>query len=117
MACLLALGAAALVYVLPGHAQPLGVGAPVTFTAPFIVKGANGSTLLEVKEYTDPNRGGSQDTLMTFYRSGQPAAMLRTTGLNYKDVYDKDANFLNVLETWLYRYQDDQHAKSTRLRI
>ena len=45
---------------------------------------------------------------MTFYRNGKPAALLRTTGMAYKDVYDKDANYLNVLETWLYRYQDDQ---------
>jgi hypothetical protein len=110
MAFLIGAGAIGLLYGLPGHAQQLG-GTTTTFAAPFVVKGANGQTLFEVKEFVDRDRGNAQDTLMTFYRNGQPAAMVRTTGLSYKDAFDKDANFLNVLETWLYRYQDDQQRK------
>lgn len=111
-AFMLALGALGLWAVVPGQAQQLGGGGTTTtFAAPFVVKGANGATLFEVKEFIDRGRDNSQDTLMTFYRNGQPAALLRTTGLAYKDAADKEANFLNVLETWLYRYQDDQHQK------
>lgn len=107
---LLALGALALWAVVPGQAQQLGTTS-TTFAAPFVVKGANGATLFEVKEFIDRGRDNSQDTLLTFYRNGQPAALLRTTGLAYKDATDRDTNFLNVLETWLYRYQDEQGKK------
>lgn len=112
-AVLAALGAVILVYARPGVAQQFGAPTVSTFTAPFVVKGSNGNTLFEVKEYLDANRANSQDTLLTFYRNGQPAAIIRTTGLTYKDVYDKGENFLNVLETWLYRYQDEQQKPTT----
>jgi hypothetical protein len=106
LAFLLAIGGAALAYCLPGQAQvPLtNLAAPTTFTAPFVVKAANGMTLLEVKEFNDQASENSQDALLTLYRNGLPAVMYRTTGKVYKDAYDPKENFLNVVETWLYRY-------------
>jgi hypothetical protein len=104
LAIFIALGAAVLGYTLPSVAQPTTGTNGNAVTAPFVVKGANGSVLFEVKEFSDQTNGNSQDSLMTLYRNGQPAAMYRTTGKMYKDAYDPKENFLNVVETWLYRY-------------
>lgn len=105
-AFLLCLATVSLVYVLPGQAQ-FGVGGVAqqnVVSAPFIVKGSNGVKLLEINEFVDRNNTASQDALLTMYRNGQPAAMFRTTGKIYKDAYDPKENYLNVIETWLYRY-------------
>ncbi|GEM_PF-6409740 len=86
-----------------GHAQP-GVATANNFTAPFTVRGTNGVKLFEVTEFVDRSADNSQDTLLTLYRNGRQAAMYRTTGKAYKDAYDPAENYLNVVETWLYRY-------------
>jgi hypothetical protein len=104
VAVVLAIGAGVLAYTLPGIAQPVTGANGYAITAPFVVKAANGSILFEVKEFADQGNANSQDTLMTLYRNGAPAAMYRTTGKIYKDAYDPKENFLNVVETWLYRY-------------
>ena len=100
------------VWVQPGHAQftPQTTNSN-TFTAPFVVKGANGVKLLEISEFVDRAGDGSQDSLLTLYRNGRPAAMYRTTGKLYKDAYESADNYLNVVETWLYRYPRDAQGK------
>jgi len=105
------IGVAAIGYacVTPGQAQPGATAS--TFTAPFVVKGANGVKLLEVTEFVDRAGDGSQDSLLTLFRNGRPAAMYRTTGKLYKDAYESSDNYLNVVETWLYRYPRDAQGK------
>jgi hypothetical protein len=96
--------------VLPGQAQP--VREPIhTFKAPFVVTGTNGLKLLEVNEAVEGTGGGSEDALLTLFRNGQPAVMYRTTGKLYKDAYDPADSYLNVVETWLYRYPRDGKGK------
>ena len=113
VALVIAVAAVGYAWVLPGQAQfPGGTTATAnTFTAPFTIKGTNGAKLLEVSEFTDRNGDGSQDSLLTLYRNGRPAAMYRTTGKLYKDAYDAAENYLNVVETWLYRYPRDAQGK------
>jgi hypothetical protein len=87
LALVIVIGAAGYAWVLPGQAQPGGTPASA-FKAPFTVTGTNGVKLLEVTEYADKTGGDSQDTLLTLFRNGYPAAMYRTTGKFYKDAYD-----------------------------
>jgi hypothetical protein len=110
-------GIAAIGYfcVAPGHAQLFpgpANNASNAFKAPFVVTGASGHKLLEVTELTE-QRGGSesQDTLLTLFRNGQPAVLYRTTGKMYKDAYDPTDSYLNVVETWLYKYPRDSQGK------
>lgn len=112
LAILLSVSAVGYAWVQPGQAQftPPTVNNS-TFTAPFVVKGANGVKLLEVSEFVDRAGDGSQDSLLTLYRNGRPAAMYRTTGKIYKDAYESADNYLNVVETWLYRYPRDAQGK------
>lgn len=113
LGCLAAVG---YFCVAPGHAQlfpgPGSGNAGNTFKAPFVVTGAGGLKLLEVTELTE-QRGGteSQDTLLTLFRNGQPAVLYRTTGKMYKDAYDPTDSYLNVVETWLYKYPRDSQGK------
>lgn len=110
-ALLVVVGVVVGYFVTPqGHAQP-GVGTSNTFTAPFIVRGSNGVKLFEIAEFVDRGADNSQDTLMTMYRNGRQAVMYRTTGKAYKDAYDPAENYLNVVETWLYRYPRDSQGK------
>jgi hypothetical protein len=109
----LLIGVAAIVgyFTAPaGQAQP-GAATGNAVTAPFVVRGANGVKLFEVAEFVDRGTDNSQDTLMTLYRNGRQAAMYRTTGKAYKDAYDPAENYLNVVETWLYRYPRDSQGK------
>ena len=110
---LVAICAVSYAWVQPGHAQPGFTPAAnvSTFTAPFVVKGANGVKLFEVSEFVDRAGDGSQDTLLTLCRNGRPAVMYRTTGKLYKDAYEAADNYLNVVETWLYRYPRDAQGK------
>ncbi len=110
----LLIGVCALGYacVVPGQAQP-GAAPVNTFKAPFVVTGTNGLKLLEVSEFTErAGSADSQDALLTLFRNGQPAVMYRTTGKIYKDAYDPADSYLNVVETWLYRYPRDAQGKS-----
>ena len=98
------LAAVGLGFVLRSEAQqPISAGSVVS--APFTVKGSDGSTLMTITEYQDTQRKGN-DSLLTFYRNGQPAALFRTTGMTYRQATDVKDNFLNVVETWLYKYPD-----------
>jgi hypothetical protein len=110
LAFLIGLCAVGYACVLPGQAQP--GGEPFhTFKAPFVVTGSSGLKLLEVNEVVERTGRGSQDALLTLYRNGQPAVMYRTTGKLYKDAYDSAESYLNVVETWLYRYPRDGKGK------
>jgi hypothetical protein len=102
----LALGlvAVTLGYTLPGNAQQL-IDPGSVATAPFTIKAKDGTTLMTIADFDDGTRK-SKDTLLTYYRNGQPAALFRTTGMTYRDAADPKDNFLNVFETWLYRYPD-----------
>jgi hypothetical protein len=111
LAGLCVLATAAFAWVLPGQAQqfrPVGQNTN-TFSAPFVVTGGNGVKLLEVGEQVLAD--GSQDCLLTLFRNGRPAATYRTTGKVYKDAYEVGENYLNVVETWLYRYPRDAQGK------
>ncbi len=87
------------------YQQAPAAPAGTVVNAPFTVKGSDGSTLLTITEYQDTMRKGN-DSLLTFYRNGLPAALFRTTGMTYRQATDSKDNFLNVIETWLYRYPD-----------
>ncbi len=91
---------------IPGQQQPTP-----TFVAPFTVVGTGGVKLLEVTEQFEKAGDGSQDALLTLYRNGRAAVTYRTTGKVYKDAYDAAENYLNVVETWLYRYPRDSQGK------
>ncbi|MCI0684310.1 MAG: hypothetical protein L0Y71_19545 [Gemmataceae bacterium] len=106
-----ALVAAGYVFVVPGQAQFRPVAASSTFSAPFVVTGNNGIKLLEVSEHLDRAGDGSQDSLLTLYRNGRAAVTYRTTGKVYRDAYESADNYLNVVETWLYRYPRDAEGK------
>lgn len=108
---IIALGAVGYACVLPGQAQPRLPSTNNTFTAPFVVTGNGGVKLLEVSEHVERSGDGSQDCLLTLYRNGRAAATYRTTGKIYKDAYDAAENYLNVVETWLYRYPRDAQGK------
>ena len=110
-AVVIALLAAGYAFVLPGQAQFRPVGASSTFSAPFVVTGNNGIKLLEISEHQERAGDGSQDCLLTLYRNGRAAVTYRTTGKAYKDAYEAADNYLNVVETWLYRYPRDAQGK------
>lgn len=103
--------AAGYLWALPGQAQFRPVGSSNMFPAPFVVTGSNGIKLLEVSEHIERAGDGSQDCLLTLYRNGRAAATYRTTGKAYKDAYEPTENYLNVVETWLYRYPRDAQGK------
>lgn len=106
-----ALIAAGYIWVVPGQAQFRPVGSSSSFTAPFVVTGSNGIKLLEVSEHIERAGDGSQDCLLTLYRNGRAAVTYRTTGKPYRDAYEAADNYLNVVETWLYRYPRDAQGK------
>jgi hypothetical protein len=112
LACLVLVLAIGYACVQPGQAQ---FGAPAnntsTFTAPLVVTGKGGVKLLEVSEHIEQSGDGSQDALLTLYRNGRAAVTYRTTGKLYKDAYEPSDNYLNVVETWLYRYPRDAQGK------
>ncbi|MCS7046262.1 MAG: hypothetical protein NZO58_07890 [Gemmataceae bacterium] len=112
VALVVMLVALAGIWVVPSQAQQgIGFGTGATFTAPFVVTGTGGAKLLEVNEFFERTGDGSQDALLTLYRNGRPAAMFRTTGKLYKDAYDPADSYLNVVETWLYRYPRDAQGR------
>ena len=103
-ACLIGLTAVGLAVVVRSDAQQ-PVEQAYVVSALFTVKGSTGNTIFTVMEYEDGQRK-SKDAMLTLYRNGLPAALVRTTGMTYRDAADPKENFLNVLETWLYKYPD-----------
>jgi hypothetical protein len=100
----LTLVAASAFFGFRGEAEQPPVPAQASSVkAPFTVTGSNGATLLTIDEFYDKDRK-EFDTLLTYYRNNAPAALFRTTGLTYKDAADPAMSFLNVFETWLYKY-------------
>jgi len=104
LACVITVGVIAYAAVLPGQAQFTQPTQASTFTTPFTIKGTDGVKVMEITDYIDKGNNNSHDALLTLYRNGQPAAIFRTTGKVYKDAYDPAESYLNVVETWLYRY-------------
>jgi hypothetical protein len=97
---------------LTGQAQ-VGQGANATaFSAPFEIRGSAGQPLLRVSENrTTTDRNSPREAVLTLFLDGRQSVSLRTTGEMFKDPDDPGLSFLNLFQTWLYQYPNDERGK------
>jgi hypothetical protein len=86
--------------------------------APFTIVGEKGETLLFVDKWQKPG-SPVYGTALTLYvaQTGAsktlPAATIVASGDLYKDASDPQADYLNVVETYLYKYGSNSRGPTT----
>ena len=82
------------------------------FPAPFeITTQAKGKTMRLMRVDVAPSGPNLVGAALTLYANDQPAASLMTTGALYKDAEDPTQSYLNLLETFLYKYPANGQPK------